>query len=205
MNINQWTVQMEAAYESANSQLLPEQKLILLRKPIGTKEEIDLFEDAEEKMMRFFFRKVVNGDTFGSTNRIKEIMGKSLEDNYRLTNGPFLNMAKAYWTFKIELEDLFPTSNPDNSLLAKVLRKAEEEIAEVFFPHPMVKVMSAAQRAMTQEKILKYFAPEIDVKKFTHENPIIKTEATRGGCLGTIILFILIPTCFLAALAIIVK
>lgn len=42
MNINQWIVQIESAYESASSELLTEHRLILLDKFSETKELIDI-------------------------------------------------------------------------------------------------------------------------------------------------------------------
>jgi hypothetical protein len=134
-------------------------------------------------------------------------MGKSLEDNYKLKSGSFFNLAKTYWTYKIELFDLFPYPNPpDHTVLSKVLTKVEEEIAEVFFPTPLpplAKDRLTAPRVIIQEKVLKLFAPEIDVQKFMADNPIIKAEAARRGCLGTIFLMILIPVGFLVMFLII--
>lgn len=206
MKIEQWITQLEESYESAGSQLSSSTRASLLNKftGTGTVEDISVFENAEENMMRLFFRKVVNGETFGSISRIKEIMGKSLEDNYKLSGGPFFNLAKVYWTFKIELQDLFSVPNPDESVLSRVLQNVEVQIAEAFFPHPLAKVMPTAQRVIFQERVLKEFAPEIDTKKFIAENPIIKADAARGGCLGTIFLMVLMPIVFLVALAIIV-
>lgn len=65
---------------------------------------------------------------------IKERFGNTLEENYGMLDGPFIDMAKTYWTFKIEVGDLYPDYH--NRVLSKILQEIEFNRASVFFPTP---------------------------------------------------------------------
>ena len=137
---------------------------------------------------RYFFRQALNGDTFGHIEKVRLEFGKTLEEQYGLQNGPFLNLAKTYWTFRLELDqDQYSPSNKYTPLLFPILRTVEMNISGTFFPTPGPKTMSVAQRAMRHEQILKEFAPQIDAKRLISESPILKMEASRG-CFGVMLL-----------------
>ena len=77
-----------------------------------------------------FYRMATNGSLFGSLKRIRETFGFTLEQNYALTEGPFIKMARTYWIFKLEVEDLF---EKDSNLLN--LQYAILEKLKVDHPH----------------------------------------------------------------------
>lgn len=110
MNIDQWLLQVSQAYQLAGKQLSPDKKACLLA-PLSeniTELQKEILAEVYDIMIRFFFSKASHGETFGSISRIKERFGSSLEENYGLSSGPFIDMAKTYWTYKIEVKDLFP-------------------------------------------------------------------------------------------------
>lgn len=137
---------------------------------------------------RYFFKLVLTGELFCPIEKIRSEFGKSLEEVYDLKNGPFLNLARTYWTFRIELDqDQYSSSNRYIPLLFPILRTVEMNISGIFFPSPGPKTMSAAQRAMRHEQVLKEYAPQIDARRLISESPIIKAESARG-CLSIILI-----------------
>lgn len=159
MNINQWISCISEAYEITGKAFSSRKKEVLLEKlsvddfnkdevdkglfeygvlskPFELQDESqnDVIEETEEIITRYFFRKAALGETFGSINRIKEKFGNSVEENYGLSSGQFINMAKTYWTYKIEVGELFPKYH--NLVLSQVLLKVEVAIAGSFFPTP---------------------------------------------------------------------
>lgn len=132
--------------------------------------------DIVQIFTRFFFKKAVRGDTFCSLEKVKSEFGKTLEQNYGLSSGPFINLAKTYWTFRLQLdEDQYRQPKDNMPLFFSILRTVEMNIAGVFFPTggPATKVQ--------QRQILEEFAPEIDIERFLSENPILKWESSRQG------------------------
>ena len=200
MNIDQWIHQVSDAYQSIGLPFSSDKKTFLLTElsESMTQEQKDTSVDIVKVMLRFFFKKASLGEPFGSLNRVKERFGESLEENYGLSDGPFLNMAKTYWTFKLEVQDLFPEHH--NLILSKVLLRVENDIAGVFFPTPGPARIPVDKRKEAQRVALKDYAPDIDAERFLSESPILRAEAGRGGCLGMIILMVLIPAGLLLGL-----
>ena len=47
------------------------------------------------------------GSTFGDAYRVKEVHGFTVSEKYGVSSGLFFNFATAYWTFNVEVMDLF--------------------------------------------------------------------------------------------------
>jgi len=137
----------------------------------------DDVEEIMEAMTRYFFRKAVCGETFGPTGRIEETFGRPVERNYQLSSGPFISLAKTYWTYKVEVHDLFPEHH--DLVLSQVLTKVEGDIASVFFPTPGPVMIWVRQRRQQQRQLLEQYAPEIDIDTFVENNPILGTSRGR--------------------------
>jgi len=45
---------------------------------------------------RFLFKKALNGETFCDPSKIRQEFGKTLEQHYKVTSGPFLDFAYTY-------------------------------------------------------------------------------------------------------------
>lgn len=134
----------------------------------------NIFNDLREVMMHHFFRKATKGETFGNIDRIKKKYQSTLEDNYGLDSGPFLDFAKTFWTFQIEVADLFPEDY--KKLASQILLKVEFDISKIFFPTPGKAMMPPQLRIVAQKKLLEAYAPEIDIDLFIKQNPILKRE-----------------------------
>ena len=174
MNIDQWISCISEAYEITGKIFSLSRKEKLLGKlSVDDLNKDKAIEETGEIITRYFFRKATRGETFGSISRIKEKFGKSVEENYGLSSGPFINMAKTYWTYKIEVQDLFPKCH--NFLLSQVLLKIEGDIASVFFPTPGPAVIWVRQRREMQRQLLEQYAPEIDIENFLENNPLLGT------------------------------
>jgi len=198
MNIDQWILCISEAYEITGKVFSPHRREMLLGKvsvddfnkdkidkglfeygvlsePFERQGESqnDVIEETREVITRYFFRKAALEETFGPINRVKEKFGDSVEKNYGLSSGPFINVAKTYWTYKIEVQDLFPKYH--NLVLSQVLLKVEGDIASVFFPTPGPAVIWVRQRREMQRQLLEQYAPEIDVDAFLENNPILGT------------------------------
>src|SRR5207245_1605199 len=128
------------------------------------------FKQAFDLFTRYFFKMGAQGITFGDVRKIKEMFDDSLEENYGLSSGPFLNLARTYWTFKIELDDL--TAENRDFPLTTILRSLEHNVASVFFPTPGPLRMPVSARAAMQKQMLQAYAPEVDIDRFIAENPI---------------------------------
>jgi hypothetical protein len=189
---------IEDAYRSGGIDFTQNQKIVLLSEypkfktpPEELQEELYNFVlSTVDIVMRFFWKKVSRGETFAPVYIIKERLGKSVEDNFVMNAGPFINLANAYWTFKIVLDE-FGIKNMEECgmIYFQVLRQVENMISGTFFPaQNEPKTMSVTQRMMRQEKILQEYAPNIDAKSFLSNNPILKSEQNKGGCLGTLLL-----------------
>ena len=199
MNINQWIPCISEAYEITEKAFSSRKKEMLLRKlpgdDLNKKDEVDkdlfeygvlsksseiqdesqndIIEETREVITRYFFRKAAHGETFGPISRIKEKFRNSVEENYGLSSGPFMNMAKTYWTYKIEVQDLFPKCH--NFLLSQILLKVEGDIASVFFPTPGPAVIWVRQRREMQRQLLEQYTIEIDIETFLENNPLLGT------------------------------
>jgi len=120
---------------------------------------------------RFFFKKAETGETFCDPSKIKLKLGKTLEEHYSVSSGPFLNLAYTYWTFRIQLdEDHYRQPKENVPLFFQILWTVEMNIAGSFFPS------AGRVSADNQRRILNEFAPEINVEDFISENPMIKSR-----------------------------
>lgn len=199
MNINQWISCISEAYEITGKVFSPRIKEILLgrlsiddvnknevekgifemgvvSKPFKMQDESqnEVIEEMWEVITRCFFNKIMRGETFGSISRVEERLGSPVEKNYELSSGPFVNMARTYWTYKIEVHDLFPKYY--DLALSQVLLKVEGDIASVFFSTPDAAVIWVGQRREMQRKLLKQYAPKINIDIFLENNPILGTS-----------------------------
>lgn len=200
MDADQWVLEISKAYQSIGLAFPSTKKTSLLKKlsEKSTKAQKEVIEEALDVMTRYFFKKASSGETFGHLSRIKEQFGRSLEENYGLTSGPFLDMAKTYWTYKLEVQDLFPEYH--NLGLSQILLKLETTIASLFFPTPGPVIIPASERKEAQRQILQEYAPTIDIERFLSENPILQSSTGRGGCLGVLsVLLMLTSVVFFAA------
>lgn len=190
MNIEQWLQHLSKAYQAMGESLTEEKKQILLAEISGESPQHmkTVAAEAYNIMFSYFFKIAAKGTPFGDLSRVQERFGSSLEVNYGLSSGPFIDMAKTYWTYKLEVLDLFPAHS--NLALSQVLGKVEGDVASVFFPTPGPMSIPVQHRIKTQKELLREFAPEIDIEAFISQNPILKVEASRSGCLGTAILFL---------------
>ncbi len=187
MNIEEWVIELEEAYQSIGTSLLDDRKQVLLTELSASSSEAQkqVVAEAIDVMTRYFFRKVVAGRTFGPPSRIKERFGDSVEENYGLSTGPFIDMARAYWTYKTEVGDLFPKHH--SLALSQALREVEMNIGSVFFPTPGPMSIPVEKRVETQRQILDELAPDIDIERFLSESPILRAEAGRRGCFGLLL------------------
>lgn len=200
MNVNEWLSCVSEAYDVAKEEFSSRRKELLLKKlPVEDldKEEAiksafrmgvlsalpywkkfqDDVEETLEVLTRYFFRKVINRQTFGPISRVKERFKNSFEENYELRKGPFIDMANTYWTYDIEVHDFFPQHH--NLMLAQILLKIERDIGSVFFPSPGEVVIWVRQRRQLQRQLLEQYAPEINIDAFLENNPILGTSRGR--------------------------
>lgn len=148
MTINAWCREVKKAFSLSKRKLTKKEENLLLtdvaveasdekRKfseeagsiPSSIKPSLKKFYDeANETLLVYFFKKASRGEPFGKIERIKERLGKTPEENYGINSGPFLNLAKTYWTFKLEVRDLFPKYR--KKLISQVLLKTEFDVAK---------------------------------------------------------------------------
>lgn len=202
MNINQWILCISEAYKEAGETFSPRKKEILLGelpqdspntdqatrlgieagvipKPIETQDESlnDVVDETKELITRYFFKKVPLGETFGSITRVEQKFRHSLETNYDISSGPFIDMAKTYWTYQLEAKDLFPEHH--NLVLAQVLLQVNFEIGGLFFPFPGSIILWVRGRKETQRELLEEYTTGMDINAFLSNNPILGTSKGR--------------------------
>jgi len=190
MNIDSWFQVIEQALKAKGIELTPEIKNHLLSEfpETSTYQQKKITTEVLGAVYEFFFHKATQGETFGELSRIKERFGETVEENYGLAEGPFINMAKTYWTFKLEAKDLFPIHH--KLILSRILNEVEATIASLFFPTPGPAEIPVKQRKEKQRELLHEFAPEIDAERFLNENPLLKEGRGRRGCLGLLLVFV---------------
>lgn len=139
---------------------------------------------------RYFFKKAFEGYIFCSLDKVKLEFGITLEQNYRVSSGFFYNLAKTYWTFRIQLdEDCDYIQNSNTPLFIMILREVEINISGTFFP------TGGYVNEAQQRQILEEFAPDINIEIFISENPMLKKKRWLSGFkffLTTITFFTLI-------------
>ncbi len=182
MNIGQWISCISAAYKIAGETFSPHKKEILLgtlpKDNLNINQDTkDIIDEAVELVTRYFFKKVTLGETFGPITRVEQRFGRSLEANYDISNGPFIDMAKTYWTYHLEIADLSPEHH--NLVLARVLFQVNGDIASMFFPTPGPAIIWVRRRRETQRELLEKYAPEMDIDAFLDNNPLLGTSKGR--------------------------
>ncbi len=204
MNIDQWLLQVSQAYQSVGKQFSPDKKAFLLAElsensvdilrgkfPNLTESQKETLSEVYDVMTRFFYNKASCSEAFGSLSRIKERFGSSLEENYGLSSGPFIDMAKTYWTYKLEVQDLFPQYH--KCALAQILSEIETAIAGIFFPIPGP-ISLPVSRKEAQRQLLQEYAPKMDIDRFLSESPILKVSEGQKrsrimGIFGNLLFF----------------
>jgi hypothetical protein len=201
MNIEQWVSCVAEAYEEAGDALSPRKKETLLEplaedhlnidertkyakafgiigEPLKIQDESlnDVVEVTTELFTRYFFKKVILGKTFGSIRRVEQRFGHSLESNYSVSGGPFIDMAKTYWTYKLEIEDLLPDYY--SLVMTRVLMEIDGNIGSLFFPFPGPAIIWVRERRETQRELLEEYAAGMDINAFLDNNPLLGT--TKG-------------------------
>lgn len=179
MELNQWAALLR---QQCTAMGFPKDKLgldFLLSKSCDalSNEQEEIIIYTRDIIWRIVLGKAAIGRTVGNPDRIKQRYGMSVEENYGLSQGPFIDLARSYWTFKLELRDLFP--NHREIMLAAILSDTEVEIASVFFPSPGPSKIPVEVRKAKQVELLKKYAPGIDIQRFVRENPILKLRLTR--------------------------
>jgi hypothetical protein len=182
MNIDQWLIKFYEAYELMGVSLTISKRNFLISilddNKILTADEEKLMNEAIEILTRYFFKLSIKGQTFGDENRIKENFGKTIEENYKISSGYFLSLAKTFWTFHFEIHDLFPTYH--NIILTQILRTVEGNISTVFFPMPeTITLVTPEQRTSAQIEMLCKYASDVDIEKFIRENPLLEIDKKR--------------------------
>jgi len=202
VDVNEWLLCLSKAYDVAEKEFSTHKKRLLKKKlklpledlskeeavksmfRMGVESVLPLWaefqgevEETIQVLTHYFFRKAIHGETFGPIARIKERFSPSLEENYELTSGPFINIARTYWTYNIEVHDLFPQHY--DLTLAQILLKVERDLGSLFFPTPGKVVIWVRQRSQLQRQLLKQYAPQIDIDAFLKNNPILGTSRGR--------------------------
>ncbi len=182
MNIDEWISEAARAYAAIGKELTPEKRKHLLQELPATKqdESSETIREAFDVIFRYFFQRASAGQPFGPLERVTRTFGQSIEQRYRLTDGPFIKMAQTYWTYKLEVEDLIPLHT--RTSLSHVLFEVEQNIASVFFPTPGPLRMPVDKRRAAQRQLLELYAPSMGIDQFLSESAILKEESARGGC-----------------------
>jgi hypothetical protein len=154
MDIGQWESEIEKALRHCNLEYQPTYRAIALRKLDAHK---PLAADMMIAMERYFWTRVCAREVFGPTQRVAQKFGKSLEDNYGLQSGPFMDLARTYWTYKVELQDILPMHY--DTWLAQALIAVEFNIAQLFFPTPGPISMPKRMRRMPKGNIYSALRP----------------------------------------------
>lgn len=196
MTFNQWLALFEKAFEYVDEPYSLSTKDFLC---MDYPENISNAEQEKtlqiiEIFTRYFCAKASHGETFCPVEIVESEFGKTLEENYGLSEGPFMNLARTYWTFRFAVDD-FP-SDKLNTVIHNILRAIEISIAGLFFPTPGIKNIPVNKRIEGQKIFLKECLSDIDIERFLSENPLLKLESSRKGCFGNTLVFILIVVLF---------
>jgi hypothetical protein len=171
MDIRSWEVEVEQALKRRNLNYRPTYSDIAFASP-PPREALRLAGDIMNAMTQEFWRRVCAHEVFGDTKRIENHFGRSLENNYGVSAGPFLDLAKTYWTYKLEMFDILPKHS--DRWLGQALMEMEFSIAKLFFPMPGPITMPKKLRKLTQREYLKAFAPTFAIEQYLKENPMLK-------------------------------
>jgi hypothetical protein len=124
-------------------------------------------------ILEYFVYLFENGKTFGDVNRVKEVFGESLNEKFDVDSGLWFDFSKTYWTFKVEIMDLFDSYSSNKLMLSHMLVKCEVVIAETFFPSSGPYKIPDSERINSQKEFLKLFSPATDINAFIRSNPTI--------------------------------
>ncbi len=198
MNLNQWLDCIAEAYKKNGKSFSSPIKEILLKELPETDQNVDIIdrdamrtgviwipfaiedesqnaviEETKELMIQHFFDKFIRSETFGPISKVNNYFGQTVEDNYELEGSPFIDMAKTYWTFKLELQELFPQYN--NLIVSQILLRVENFIGSIFFPYPGPIILWVRGRREKQKQLIEQYAPEVDIDSFLDNNPLLGT------------------------------
>lgn len=195
MNEDQWLKFFEDAYRHHGKEFNPYERHVLLSiNPQSdnppkdlSKQQFDQLMGISEIVMRYFWHMVCKGDTFFPKEIIREKIGLSVEQYSGLQDGPFLDLWNTYWTFRITLDE-YGMENSEHCKFNyfQILRNVETKVAGVFIPSPGPMKYDADLKSI-QEKILKEYAPALDVKRFLSGSPALRRQQNQG-CLNAVIM-----------------
>lgn len=183
MKIGEWEQEVSRAFTSEGKSYTAEMRKIMKSEVDNNSQDGRIAAEVMLIMQRWFWRKVVERQTFGSVNRVAEKFGRSLEENYGMPSGPFMDLARTYWTYRIEMRDLFPDHH--NKWLSQALLTVERDTAALFFPTPGPITFPVNQRREAQRECLEKFAPTFDIDTFLAQSPVLRAGKNRG-CLGLV-------------------
>lgn len=150
--------------------------------PIFSESQANQIKETMDVMQAYFWNQVDNKATFGSARRIKEStgLGVSIKERYSLSSGPFVDFARTYWTFRVEVLDLI--ENHLTTPLAQVLIQIEASVASYFFPRMQPIKPDASEIREGQKHILMTYTSKLDVDRFLSESPVLKELEKKDGC-----------------------
>ncbi len=132
-----------------------------------------------ELLLRYFFYLVGEKSSFGPLERIEEEYGFTIV-KYGLSSGPFYDMATVYWTFKIEVHDLFSIYDCAKVNIAQILLMVENLVAGLFFPTRGPAEVPISERRERQRETLIQYCPDMDIDRFLAENPFLRWGSSRN-------------------------
>lgn len=169
MKMEAWEHEFEQAFRLCNLEYRPMYSAIALQK---LEQDKKLAVDMKIAMERYFWRRVCDRQPFGDTRRVADQFGRSLEENYGVEPGPFLDLAECYWTFQIEMRDVLPAYF--ETWLAQALIAVESELRTLFFPTPGPIAMPRRLRKSAQRTYLQQAAPDFPIERYLKENPMLR-------------------------------
>jgi len=172
MNMLEWREVLKEAYIVSNKEFTDEMaKIVMLEINQSEMDKLENFmDDACDSIMILFFKKAVTGNTFGSLDKIEKRFRSTLEENYRLKTGVFINLARTYWTYALEIQDL--EFYYRNTCLYNILSRVEIIIAATFFPSPGPVKVPDEERKYHQREILRVYGKDINQEELILTNPI---------------------------------
>ena len=204
MNVNEWIILLEDCYQNNGRVFSENEKNVFLNSfpenliemvedsntqqacMSGTISLIDNLPMPENAMsqynercdliINYFVHLYENGRNFGSIDKIKETYGTSLNEKYNINTGLFFDFANTYWTFKVEIMELFNIYSSNKYFISHILVKCEVFIAQIFFPSPGPDSLSDFERIGAQKEFLKSFSPSTDIDAFISSNPTLSVD-----------------------------
>ena len=171
MDIAAWERAVEYALADCGLSYRPDYHAIALLIPRPPEAKL-LAADMRIAMERLFWNAVCARKIFGDIARVEQHFGRSLENNYGTNDGPFLDVARAYWTYRLEMRDILPQYF--DAWIAQALIAVEFNIAKLFFPMPGPLKLPKKLRKHVQKEYLNEWAPHFDIERFLKENPMLK-------------------------------